>query len=144
MLVDLRPLRRERGARLVVTCGCAIDSHIPDVPFSEPVEGTLTLTNLGSILRIEGRLQTPVEVVCDRCATPFRHSLVAPVAEDLAWPDDEVVLDLAPLAREMLLLAMPMVLRCQEDCPGLCGICGADLREGPCGCAEGATGEPVE
>jgi uncharacterized protein len=43
-------------------------------------------------------------------------------------------LDLRASARELLLLELPMVLHCREDCPGLCLKCGADLNAGPCGC----------
>ena len=43
-------------------------------------------------------------------------------------------IDLAPMVREEVLLAVPDGPLCRPDCPGLCPICGADLAEGPCGC----------
>jgi uncharacterized protein len=45
-------------------------------------------------------------------------------------------LDLAPLARDAVLLGLPMALLCREDCQGLCDRCGADLNDGPCPCPE--------
>ena len=44
-------------------------------------------------------------------------------------------LDLCDVVRESLLLELPMTPRCREGCPGLCLKCGADLNNGPCGCA---------
>ncbi|MBM3470700.1 MAG: DUF177 domain-containing protein [Armatimonadetes bacterium] len=142
MRMDLRALRAERGAALVVSCSEPMASGIVEMPFVGPVEGTLSLTNLGPSLRVEGRLVTRVDLVCDRCAAPFRAVVEAPVYEDLAWDGEEflaaaqgtTVLDVDALAREMLLLALPTPARCHPDCPGLCGKCGADLNAGRCAC----------
>lgn len=145
MTVDLRPLRDERGATMVVACHETVPSQIAEVPFGEPVEGRLALTNLGSVLRVDGRLVTHVEMTCDRCARPFRHRLEARVMEDLEWRGTEgpivieggaTTLDLQALAREQLLLALPMVARCNEACKGLCDRCGAE--RGACSCRDEA------
>lgn len=142
MRVDLRFLRAERGAVLGVSCSEPVASGIDEIPFVGPVEGTLSLTNLGPSLRVEGRLVTQVELTCDRCAASFRTSIEAPVSEDLAWDGEEFLiaaqgttsLDVDALAREMLLLALPSPARCHPECLGLCGKCGADLSAGRCAC----------
>ena len=41
--------------------------------------------------------------------------------------------DLAPLARDAVLLELPQAPLCMEDCQGLCPECGADCNEGDCG-----------
>lgn len=43
-------------------------------------------------------------------------------------------IDLAPTVREQILLALPMGALCQEDCRGLCQVCGHNLNEGDCAC----------
>jgi uncharacterized protein len=52
--------------------------------------------------------------------------------------DEEVfdgkVIDLEPIVREQLLLALPMNAVCREDCSGLCPNCGQNLNEKQCGC----------
>jgi uncharacterized protein len=45
-------------------------------------------------------------------------------------------LDLDEELREALILAFPMRLLCEEDCPGLCPKCGKPRREGDCGCSQ--------
>ena len=50
-------------------------------------------------------------------------------------------LDLEPLAREALLLDLPLAPLCAEDCQGLCPRCGADFNVGRCDCVEDA-GDP--
>src|SRR5262249_7174518 len=59
---------------------------------------------------------------------------------DLERVDEELfdgkTIDLDPLVREQVLLALPMHAVCREDCKGLCGSCGQNLNEGECGCAK--------
>jgi uncharacterized protein len=50
-------------------------------------------------------------------------------------------LDLEPLARDAVLLNLPLAPLCRADCAGLCPICGADLADGDCGCDE-ESGDP--
>jgi uncharacterized protein len=42
-------------------------------------------------------------------------------------------MDLAPMVREQLILALPMSVRCRVDCKGLCAECGHDRNLGDCG-----------
>jgi len=47
---------------------------------------------------------------------------------------DGKVIDLEPIVREQVLLALPMSAVCREDCSGLCVKCGQNLNEKKCGC----------
>jgi uncharacterized protein len=44
------------------------------------------------------------------------------------------VIDLDPLVQEQLLLSLPAYPVCQEECKGLCAVCGQNLNEKDCGC----------
>lgn len=44
-------------------------------------------------------------------------------------------IDITEALRQNLLVNAPYAPVCSPDCKGLCGTCGADLNEGPCGCA---------
>ncbi len=63
---------------------------------------------------------------------------VDPVEE--AEEEDEVYLyqgdylDLAPMIREQVILAVPMQPLCREDCLGLCPQCGQNLNDRRCAC----------
>ena len=50
-------------------------------------------------------------------------------------------IDLVPLVEQALLLELPLVPLCDDDCRGLCPRCGANLNEGPCQCDDGPVGE---
>jgi len=44
------------------------------------------------------------------------------------------VIDLDPVLREQILLALPNYPVCREGCKGLCTVCGTNLNEKECGC----------
>ena len=50
------------------------------------------------------------------------------------YPIIESQIDLLPALRENLILAAPPHPLCQENCAGLCQVCGANLNEGVCQC----------
>lgn len=47
---------------------------------------------------------------------------------------EEPILNLVPLVREIILLSIPMKPLCEEDCKGLCPICGKNKNKEDCKC----------
>lgn len=58
------------------------------------------------------------------------------LAEVDAEPFDGKTIDLDPIVREQVLLALPVTVLCRDDCKGLCPTCGQDLNENDCGHSE--------
>lgn len=113
-------------------------------------------------VRVDAHGQAPLTVKCGRCLTPV--TLDVPVDFKLTFvPSDEYVdeprekdprtgkvasfepsaeedvytgkeIDLDPILREQLLLALPGYPVCKDDCKGLCPVCGANLNDRECGC----------
>lgn len=50
-----------------------------------------------------------------------------------AEPFDGKTIDLDPILREQVLLALPVTVLCRSECKGLCATCGQDLNEADCG-----------
>lgn len=127
---------------------------IRDVPFDiqQFAIDDLTFKNLHSVVRIsrtrEGLLlqvngTAEIQTVCVRCLEEFYLPVKFEFEElyqfpnryreetDLLLPDDGYI-DLSPLFREYLILALPIKRLCQEDCLGLCEICGVNLNQNNC------------
>lgn len=91
---------------------------------------------------VSGSVRATWEAECRRCLAPaagpaqadIRELFEARPAEGESWPLRHEQVDLEPLVREALLLALPLAPLCRESCAGLCSVCGADLNEGPCSC----------
>jgi uncharacterized protein len=118
-----------------------------------PVSVVLSYYRAGTELFFRGELTAATVATCARCAEEFIapsdrsfRYVLAPRsigdernadlrAEDLEfslYEGEEV--NLTPLIREQMLLALPTRPLCREDCRGLCPRCGANLNEGDCGC----------
>ena len=93
-----------------------------------------------------GTVTAPWTAACRRCLTDVDgeveasfQELFEPHARDgESYPLHGDRIDLGPLAREVLLLDLPLAPLCLEACQGLCPTCGVDLNAGPCGCAPAA------
>ena len=58
-----------------------------------------------------------------------------PGADDLdLFPYSGEEVDLAPLLREQIILAVPFAPLCSDACRGLCPVCGIDRNTGTCTC----------
>jgi uncharacterized protein len=121
---------------------------------NQPYSVHLSYYRSGMELFFSGSLSAPVTATCARCAEDFSVSsgrdfrfVVAPksmgdlngkdlTAEDLEFSlyDGEEV-DVSPLVREQLLLALPTRPLCQEGCRGLCSHCGTNLNLKSCDCS---------
>ena len=128
-----------------------------DYAFSEPLTWSVTLTNTGSALLVQGEVEGKGVCACSRCLEDVGHDFKGEVegyylfnaeadgyeGEDDAEADgefdilpDDHILDIAPLLDAALAMNAPEKPLCSENCAGLCPQCGANLNEGPCGCGE--------
>lgn len=105
-----------------------------DVRLESVVEGVL----------VSGTVVASVAGECARCLDPVTDRLEAELLELFAYPDtateqttdpDEVsrmaddLVDLGPVVRDAVFLALPQAPLCREDCPGLCPECGVRRAE---------------
>lgn len=65
----------------------------------------------------------------------------APEPDEDAYSVKGVEIDLEPMLRDAVTLALPLNPLCAEDCKGLCPRCGRDLNLNDCNCTEEA-GDP--
>jgi len=68
----------------------------------------------------------------DKTHHPVAGSFAAEEAEEEVYTGK--VIDLDPILREQVLLALPAYPECGEACKGLCSVCGGNLNERECGC----------
>jgi uncharacterized protein len=89
---------------------------------------------------VSGTVSAIVVGECGRCLRPISTELEVAILELFAYPDstteatteeDEIgrlqgdLIDLEPVVRDAVVLALPTSPLCRDDCPGLCPECGA-------------------
>jgi uncharacterized protein len=149
--IDLGSLRQ--GRTPVELEASALDLGLPQDGWAGPIQGRFDVEKTGEKVTVRGSVAATARLECVRCLTDFEWPVRVPLevfaeragsgrsADEAALQRDEYMrfhdgrqLELRDEARELLLLELPMVPRCREDCRGLCPRCGEDLNAGPCGC----------
>lgn len=124
----------------------------PDLySFAEPLAWQVDVSNTGDALLVTGTVEGTAATSCCRCLEAVEISLIGEVEgyfligeqgspEDMVEDEFEVLpedgkVDLGALVVAALLLEVPMVPLCDDECKGICLDCGANLNEGDCSCA---------
>jgi len=129
------------AAAALVTGGEVVFVEPPTVSF-------VAQSSASGGIQVRGKLDAHVRLTCRRCLAEYEDRFVVPLefrlepglepgAEDegvfALRPDGDVV-DIGPMVREELSLAMPEFPECRADCRGLCPSCGVNLNEATCEC----------
>jgi uncharacterized protein len=127
-----------------------VELDYPSIQISEdvtlsPLKGKFRATRTSKGIYLKGKLNSVVETECTRCLETvllpvdfelddlyYHPPSAAPTGEFTI--NDDGILDLAPLIRELSLLSIPMQVYCREACKGICVQCGQNLNEGDCDC----------
>ncbi len=124
--------------------------------FVTPVKYDVTVKKIEGGARVRGSLDCGLSLVCSRCLEEFPFTVAAeldcelepktlmPEANEMELSRDEMdidyfegdEIDLAALLHQEILLAIPMMPLCKEECLGLCGICGRNRNAEECRCEE--------
>jgi uncharacterized protein len=119
----------------------------------EGIDYDLVLTNAGEGILATGIISCHVKGSCDRCLGDAEFDVKGEVDEyflfkepeqklevgdgedevDYALVSSDHTVDLTDALESALLMDTPFIVLCQEDCRGLCPVCGQNLNESDCG-----------
>jgi uncharacterized protein len=153
LVLDTRELGRRPGSqrevKLTAPAPADLGIEVLSVTEGSPVDIDLRLEAVMEGVLVTGTATAVVEGECTRCLEPIREDIEVTFQElfeyddtrhrgrDDSEEDDETsrleddLLDLEPLLRDAVVLALPFQPLCQPDCPGLCPECGARLADDP-------------
>ena len=148
-MLDTRELGRRPGSQHQVTrtvpAPADLGIEVLHVPEGSPVDLDLRLEAVMEGVLVTGSASAELTGECARCLEPiedeidvrFQELFVYDDQDYSSGEDDEVstlegdLVDLEPLLRDAVVLALPFQPLCQDDCPGLCPECGARLADDP-------------
>jgi uncharacterized protein len=114
----------------------------------DPVHLELTAESVLEGVEVTGWLSGRLHLRCSRCLVdyeePFRQAVdeiftTGTPPEEEGYRLNGDVMDLEPLVRDLVVLAIPSAPVHSDDCRGLCPECGADLNVVDCGHRADAT-----
>jgi uncharacterized protein len=150
LVLDTRELGRRAGSmkrlRRPVPAPAGFGLELVGVPEGETVDLDLRLESVMEGVLVSGTATMPLAGECGRCLDPITDTLTVDVQELYAYPDSTSdvtseegelsrlqgdLIDLEPVLRDAVVLALPANPVCREDCPGLCPECGEHRAELP-------------
>jgi len=157
-VLDTRELGRRPGSQREVVrsvpAPADLGIEVLRVPEGAPVEVDLRIEAVMEGVLVTGTARAGLEGECARCLEPISDEIEVRFQELFVYDDREVdpdeelevsklqddLVDLEPLLRDAVVLALPFQPLCEDDCPGLCVECGARLADDP----DHTHGEPVD
>ena len=151
MLVKVAELTKNKGTTFRYDFLLPLkDMDEAEIQTPEPVKVSVEAVYLGMEkgILVAGSLDSRSRARCHRCMDEFELAFSGDFREEVNLesetacvpePDSACLgetIDLARMARDHWILAIPLKLLCREDCRGICSLCGRDLAEGACSCGE--------
>jgi uncharacterized protein len=153
LVLDTRELGRRPGSmrtlRRTAPAPERLGIDIIGVPTGADLELDLRLEAVMEGVLVSGTATVPLSGECGRCLEAVGDELTVDLQELFAYdssndrhapqlPDDDEtarmegdLLDLEPVLRDAVVLALPLTPLCREDCSGLCAECGERLDDLP-------------
>ncbi len=142
--VDVRDLLDRPGASREVHVSEVIEGLAGElVSVPEAVRIDLLLESVVEGILASGPVSGRMAFRCARCLKPSGQSFRLQVTElfalgageeDDEYPVRDETIDLEPMVRDTVVLALPFSPLCRPDCLGLCERCGGDRNLGECSC----------
>ena len=127
-----------------------------DFDFETPLQSEVKIRKAGQSVLITGKVETTLRFQCVRCLKEFSYPLSstfeltlhpskeAPSEEETELGSEEMEssffeggeIHLSEIACEQIFLEIPYQPLCQEECKGLCPVCGKDLNLSSCECVK--------
>jgi uncharacterized protein len=148
-VLDTRELGRRPGSQTQVTrtvpAPADLGIEVLRVPEGAPVEIDLRLEAVMEGVLVTGSASAELTGECARCLEPIDDEIDVRFQELFVYDDQDYsseeddgvstlqgdLIDLEPLLRDAVVLALPFQPLCEDDCPGLCTECGARLKDDP-------------
>lgn len=120
--------------------------------FMAPVSMTAKAENRTGVVSLDCTYRFTLSVNCDRCLAPLElpttRTVSHTVVRAVSGEDDETflvtedgIVELTELATNDILPELPARFLCEEDCKGLCPVCGKNRNREQCSCTA-VSGDP--
>jgi len=148
MNYDVSSILKVRGAKISVDESMTVfgQTQTGEPEFNDvSVKGEIV--NIGDVLEFSAKVRGRFKTECARCLKPIEEGFCIEFTEMLKNVDEEITdkdavvtfsgftVDLTDIVRSNILVNLSTKYLCSEECKGICSICGADLNESPCNCA---------
>lgn len=157
MKVDISQILKVNGSSLNVEFNELLESFNTlhdDLAITNPVSFTGTFVNIGGLIKLDGKLEAYYTVKCSRCLKNLNSRIDLEIKEEFIeegkQKEDEIYtyqgksIELDKVLSDNIILNLPSKQVCDNNCKGLCPVCGIDLNVQDCKCKEESTDPRME
>lgn len=83
-------------------------------------------------INVFGEIKGSLNMVCCKCLEKFEFKINIPI--EVTYPTDQKEINLSNEIKELIILYLPDNPLCNENCLGLCPICGKNRNKTKCSC----------
>ena len=127
----------------------------PDCSLSDDIKFRGRLVKIDQDFSFSGELEAKLRVACTRCLNLFSYNIETGIkvhfiplgkgqslGNEIEIKETDIEkeiyeggkIDLRGSVRDYVLLEVPLMHSCREDCKGICSECGSDLNSSQCEC----------
>lgn len=147
LVLDTQALGRRPGSMREESLTAAapedLGVEMVGVPTGADLELDLRLEAVMEGVLVSGTVRMPLTGECARCLEPLSSRFDVDFQELFVYSDtrsggtagddehrlETDLIDLEPVIRDAVVLALPLSPLCRDDCPGLCSVCGTKLTD---------------
>ncbi|WP_202881028.1 YceD family protein [Kribbella amoyensis] len=145
-MIDTHELTRRAGSQREISFTAAAPADLGidviGVPEDDPIQFDLRLESVVEGVLVTGTARGRLVGECARCLVDIEDEFLADFQELYVYPESDAepdeasrmegdLIDLEPVLRDQVVLALPFQPLCTDDCPGLCPECGTRLADAP-------------
>lgn len=150
MKYDLTPLMAKKASELVVDTTFTFtenDTFSNSIVLSaNPVRVNGTIKPYGNRFELDICYESTWEFQCGRCLEPVDYVIKGEIKRSIVKDKNDsgdgivvvesTVIDLYDVIYNEIVLNLPTLVLCDEECKGLCPDCGANLNTDTCTCSD--------
>lgn len=151
LIIELESFEKILEREIIIRNWKEIELPSEKAKILAPIDVNVSLEKGESRVLVTGKIETMVQLHCSRCLKPIEYWIEESfeavylsrnfekylskterlkTLDNLIYYDGQSI-DLTNRVIETIILSVPEVPLCREDCKGLCPICGTDLNENP-------------
>lgn len=154
--VDVGDILHDLGATIVVTDDVAVEPvAVGGAEFrpAGPAAVHVTLSNTGAGVVASGSIDVDLDTECSRCLAEFTLHVTGEIegfyttpekaeeiSDDQEWePLGDGIIDLSHALEAAVRIELPLAPLHDEECAGICPVCGVDRNLAACECEDSAS-----
>ena len=107
---------------------------IDDAVKGQELEVSFSLIDCENEILLEGEIGGKLKLECSLCLEEVWFPVKIKICA--SYPATQEFIDVADEVKQLVVLNLPLKTVCNDDCKGICAVCGKNKNVADCGCSQ--------